>query len=134
MITAERVQKVIPEFCKSHWLIRVPLIIVFFQQGLNKLPVSALEAEAWGLPYIVWFFVAWGEVFAAIFLAVGGFLEKNALGDIVTRFAGILITGIMSGVILMSQPPSFLDVLLYDNYHVMLYLGGLYFALRGNRK
>ena len=39
----------------------------------------------------------------------------------------------MTGIILMQEPESFLDVLLYDNLHIMLYCGGLFFALRGNR-
>ena len=57
----------------------------------------------------------------------------NSLGGLITRFSGIVICGIMTGVILMQQPESFVDVLLYDNLHVMLYCGGLFFALRGNR-
>ena len=36
----------IPEFCLSHWLLRVPLAIVFIQQGLSKFPVTADDAEA----------------------------------------------------------------------------------------
>ena len=129
--------KKIPEFCMSHWLLRIPLIIVFLQQGLDKLPVDPETADAMGLPYLVWWVVAWGEVGAGIALLAGGvamlkdYLKE--LADLGTRFAGITICSIMTGVIWTAQPESVLDVLLYDHFHVMLWVGGLYFALRGNR-
>ena len=129
--------RVIPEFCLSHWLLRVPLAIVFVQQGLSKLPLTQSDAESFGLPFLVWFFVAWGEFLSGIGLLIGGILKWPrripGIGDILTRFCGIVICGIMTGVILMSGPESFLEVLLYDNLHIMLYFGGLFFALRGNR-
>lgn len=127
----------IPEFCLSHWLLRVPLIVVFFQQGIDKLPVDVDTAEAYELPYLVWWFVAWGEVGAALGLLFGGVLMVKdylkELGDLVTRFSGITICSIMTGVIWMSKPESVLDVVLYDHFHLMLWVGGLFFALRGNR-
>ena len=39
----------------------------------------------------------------------------------------------MTGVIWVGEPASFWDVILYDNFHVLLWVGGLFFALRGNR-
>ena len=123
----------IPEFCKSHWLLRLPLIIVFLQQGLSKIPVSSGDAESFGLPILIWFFVAWGEVLAGVGITLGGLLEKKWLGDFITRMAGFIITTIMLGVILIGEPESILDVILYDQYHVMLFVGGLFFTLRGNR-
>ena len=127
----------IPEFCLSHWLLRVPLAIVFIQQGLSKFPVSVEDAESFNLPYLVWWVVSYGELGAGIGLLVGGIiaLQKyfNELGDMLTRFCGITICSIMTGVIWTSQPDSLMDVLLYDNLHVLLWVGGLFFALRGNR-
>lgn len=125
----------IPEFCLSHWLLRIPLAIVFIQQGLNKLPVDVETAEAMELPYLVWWFVAYGELGAGLGLLVGGILIKylKEIGDLLTRFSGITICSIMTGVIWMSQPENLADVLLYDNFHVLLWVGGLFFALRGNR-
>lgn len=127
----------IPEFCLSHWLLRVPLAIVFLQQGLSKLPFSIEDAEAFGLPSLVWWFVILGELGAGIGLLVGGIigLQKycNELGDLLTRFCGITICSIMTGVIWVGQPESFWDVILYDNLHLFLWVGGMYFALRGNR-
>ena len=120
----------------SHWLIRIPLIIIFLQQGIAKLPVTVEGAESFDLPYIVWWFAAWGEVGAGLGLLVGGLFPKKffwELGDIITRFSGITICSIMTGVIWVGQPESFWDVILYDNLHVLLWVGGLFFALRGNR-
>ena len=134
----------LPEFCLSHWLFRIPLAIVFIQQGLSKFPVTLDGAESFDLPYIVWWIVSYGEVLAGIGLLVGGIMNKPYLpilekcyipdiGDILTRFSGITICCIMTGVIWIGEPESFLDVILYDNLHVFLWVGGLFFALRGNR-
>ena len=134
----------IPEFCLSHWLFRIPLSIVFIQQGLSKLPVTVEGAESFDLPYIVWWFAAYGELGAGFGLIVGGLMIKPWLpilercyipdiGDMLTRFCGITACCIMTGVIWVGQPESLTDVILYDNLHVFLWVAGLYFALRGNR-
>ena len=128
----------IPEFCMSHWLIRIPLILVFLQQGIAKWPIDSETAAAQELTLWVWTFVVLGEIGAGLGLIVGGLLDYTKgifkeLGDLITRFSGITITGIMTGVIWLSEPESFTYVLLYDNFHVLLWVGGMYFALRGNR-
>ena len=136
MIAPGKYLKKIPDFTSANFLIRAPLAIVFILQGLSKLPLDPIDAEAFGLPMTVWFFVAYGEIFAGIGLIIGGLLvskKLNSYGGLLTRFSGIVICGIMTGVILMQEPESFIDILLYDNLHVMMYCGGLFFALRGNR-
>lgn len=132
--------KKIPEFCLSHWLLRIPLIVVFIQQGLDKIPVDAETAEAMELPYLVWWFVAYGELGAGLGLLIGGLLALKFfddflrdVGDLITRFSGITVCSIMTGVIWTSQPESLTEVILYDHFHVMLWVGGLFFALRGTR-
>ena len=127
----------IPDFCLSHWLLRVPLSVVFIQQGLSKFPVTIEDAESFGLPFLVWWVVSYGELGAGLGLLVGGIMVTKTLlpelGDILTRFSGITICSIATGVIWIAEPESFIDVLLYDNLHVFLWVGGLFFALRGNR-
>ena len=134
----------IPEFCLSHWLLRIPLAIVFIQQGLMKIPVDIAEVASYGLSYLVWWFVAYGELLGGIGLIIGGIMNKPYLpildrcyipdiGDAITRFSGITLCCIMTGVIWIGEPESFMDVILYDNLHVFLWVGGLIFALRGNR-
>ena len=121
------------------FLLRIPLSVMFLQQGLSKFPVNEMTAEAFGLPYIVWWFVAYGEVGSAIGLIVGGvfgiLFSKgiiSELADLLTRFSGITMTCVVTGVIWIMMPSSFMDVILKDYLHVSLYVGGLYFALRGN--
>lgn len=120
----------------THWLLRIPLIVVFLQQGLNKWPIN-LEDSPVELTLLVWSFVVLGELGAGAGLLVGGLADyakrTKELGDIITRFSGITIASIMTGVIWTAEPESFWDVLLYDNLHVLLWVGGMYFALRGNR-
>jgi|TARA_X000001388_G_C2145741_1_gene90490 putative oxidoreductase len=134
----------LPEFCMSHWLLRVPLSIVFIQQGFSKIPISIEDADSFELPYIVWWFAAYGEIGAGIGLIVSGIIGLNiwgfftrdvmhSLSDLLTRFCGITICCIMTGVIWVGKPDSLMDVLLYDNLHVFLWVGGLFFALRGKR-
>ena len=136
----------IPEFCMSHWLLRIPLAIIFIQQGLMKIPVDIEEAASYGLSYLVWWFVAYGELLGGLGLIIGGLLWKTPptmeqifgvnliepWGDAITRFSGITLCCIMTGVIWIGEPESFMDVLLYDNLHVLLWVGALFFALRGN--
>ncbi len=123
------------------FLLRIPLSVMFLQQGLSKFPVNEMTAEAFGLPYIVWWFVAYGEVGSAIGLIVGGIFGIlfskgiiSELADLLTRFSGITMTCVVTGVIWIMMPSSFMDVILKDYLHVSLYVGGLYFALRGNAK
>ena len=121
----------------AQFLLRIPISILFLQQGISKLPVTEATAEAFGLPYIVWWFVTYGEIGAGIGLIVGGILgfkDYFGLGDLLTRFSGITMTCIVTGVIWISAPANLMTVLLYDYMHVSLYFGGLYFALRGNAK
>ena len=137
--------KQIPDFCLSHWLLRIPLAIVFLQQGISKLPFSLDDADSWELPYLVWWFVVYGEIGAGIGLILSGIMVSKIagdyiwdfwiqdLGDLLTRFSGIVMCCIVTGVIWISEPASFWDVILYDNLHVFLWVGGLFFALRGSR-
>ena len=129
--------KKLKELRLSTWLLRIPIVIVFIQQGLSKFPVTLEDAQAFDLPYIVWWFVAYGELGAGIGLIVGGLVIWNKLwpwvGDAITRFSGFTIGCIMTGVIWIGEPDSLMDVILYDNFQELLRVGGLFFALRGNR-
>ena len=126
----------LPEFCMSHWLLRIPLVVVFLQQGFQKIPVTMEGAESFDLPFIVWWFAAYGEIGAGFGLLIGGIMMYSWwswIGDLLTRFSGFVIGCIMTGVIWVGEPASLMDVILYDNLHVLLWVGGLYFALRGQK-
>ena len=128
----------IPEFCMSHWLLRIPLAIIFIQQGLMKIPVDIEEAASYDLSYLVWWFVAYGELLGGLGIIDVGILASRYInlwdwvGDMITRFSGVTLCCIMTGVIWIGEPESFMDVILYDNLHVLLWVGALFFALRGN--
>ena len=130
-------------------LLRIPLSVMFLQQGLSKFPVDGAVAEMWNLPYIVWWFVTYGEIGSAIGLIVGGVIgiipthkwfgetSQNIIwniGDLLTRFSGITMTCVVTGVLWLMSPNSLWDVIWRDYLHVSLYVGGLYFALRGNAR
>ena len=133
----KKLNKEFPEFKGSNWLIRIPLAIVFIQQGMSKIPFDVSSAEAYGLTPFIWFLVIISELLAGFGLLFGGILRSldffTLFGDLLTRFSGTIIVAIISGVIIISNPDNFLEILLYDHIHVMLCCGGLFFALRGNR-
>ena len=117
----------------AQFLLRVPVSILFLQQGFSKLPIT--DENPYGLPWIVWWFVAFGELGAGVGIIVGGlmgFKYLNSLGDLITRFSGITMACIVTGVIWISYPPDLMTVLLYDYLHVSLYFVGVFFALAGN--
>ena len=92
----------IPAFKLSHWLLRLPLSIVFIQQGLSKFPVKLEDAQGYDLSYLTWWVVAYGELGSGLGLIISGiFLFGNsffaAVGDLVTRFSGFTI-GCITGV------------------------------------
>jgi putative oxidoreductase len=126
----------------SHILLRIPLAIVFIQQGLSKFPVDAAAGGAFGIPYLVWWFVCYGEVAAGIGLLVGALPTLPSireipliaeLGDLLTRFSGITMCCVITGVIwVVIKPESLVQFVLNDYLHLSLWVGGLYFALRGN--
>ena len=114
-----RIPKVPAPF--ATFLLRIPLSVMFLQQGLSKFPVNEITAEAFGLPFIVWWFVAYGEVGSAIGLIVGGIFGIiftkgiiSSLADLLTRFSGITMTCVVTGVIWIMMPSSFMDVILTD--------------------
>ena len=133
----KKINQKFPEFKGANWLIRIPLAIIFIQQGLDKLPFDPSTAEAYELPLSVWFMVIISELLAGFGLLFGGILRSlgilSLIGDLLTRFSGTIIVCVITGVIIVGDPDSFIEILLYDHTHVMLYCGGLFFALRGNR-
>ena len=128
----ERALSSIPEFCRSHWLLRVPLAIIIFQQGLSKFPLTADDAMSFELPFLVWALAAVSELFVGFALIAGGMLN-GWKGDLLSRLGGIVLAAVITGVIVTTNWGPILDILLYDHIHILLLVGGLYFGFRGNR-
>ena len=119
----------------AQFFLRVPVSLVFLQQGFSKLPIT--DENPYGLPSVVWWFVTFGEIGAGIGIILGGIIGFKyliGLGDLITRFSGITMACIVTGVIWISYPPDLMTVLLYDYLHVSLYFVEIYFALAGNAK
>ena len=137
LFNLQKILRKLPDFRGSNWLIRFPLSIIFLQQGFSKIPIDSSMAETYSLPLFLWYLVILSELTAGIGIIFGGILKSLGLvpffGDFLTRFSGIIIVSIICGVIIISNPDSMIEILFYDHIHVMLFSGGLYFALRGNR-
>ena len=128
----ETISSSIPEFCRSHWLLRIPLSIILIQQGLSKFPLTVDDAASFELPFTVWAMAAFSELFVGVSLILGGIL-RGWYGDLLTRLGGIVLAAVIAGVIITTNWGPIFDIILYDHLHVLLLVGGLYFGLRGNR-
>ena len=132
----------LPDLSLSHILLRIPLSLLFINQGLSKFPFDAAVGQGMGIPALVWWFVCYGEVAAGLGLLTGGLgtIPKirdiaflAVLGDLVTRFSGIVMCCVVTGIIwTVLKPESLLTFILTDYMHFSLWAGGLYFGLRGN--
>ena len=54
------------------FLLRIPLSVLFLQQGLDKIPIDSETASSFGLSFLVWFFVVFGEIGAGLGFIMGG--------------------------------------------------------------
>jgi putative oxidoreductase len=132
----------LPDVRLSHILLRIPLSLVFINQGLSKFPFDPAVGLGMGIPALVWWFVCYGEVAAGLGLLIGGLTTiprikditfLAVMGDLVTRFSGIVMCCVVTGVIwTVLKPESLITFILTDYLHFSLWAGGLYFGLRGN--
>jgi len=132
----------LPDVSLSHLLLRIPLSLLFINQGLSKFPFDPVVGQAMGIPALVWWFVCYGEVAAGLGLLFGGLATMPkikdiavlaVLGDLITRFSGIVMCCVATGIIwTVIKPESLMTFMLTDYLHFSLWAGGLYFGLRGN--
>jgi putative oxidoreductase len=132
----------LPDFSLSHLLLRIPLAVLFIEQGLSKFPFDPAVGQGMGIPALVWWFVCYGEVAAGVGLLVGGLATIPRIrdiplvavaGDLLTRFSGIVMACVITGVIwTVIKPESVWNFILTDYLHLSLWTGGMYFGLRGN--
>ena len=126
----DRTARAIPRVNHAHWLLRIPLAMVLLQYGFDKFPLSADAAAGWGVPLFLWALAGVGEIAVGIALIASGFL-RGALGDLVTRLAGALSAVIVAGVIVVAYWAPPLDLLMFNQFHILLLGGSLYLALAG---
>jgi putative oxidoreductase len=126
----DRTAHALPRAAFAHWLLRLPLAGVLLQYGIGKFPLSEAEAAGFGVPLALWALAGLGEIGAGLLLILGGVLRGGA-GDLVTRLAGAGIAVIVASVLYVAYWAPPLDLLMFNQFHLLLLAGGLYFALAG---
>ncbi len=110
-----------------HWLIRLSLAGTFIAHGIPKFPPDGLVAM--GMPLIVGWAVAFGEVGAGIALIAGAFTDER-----LTRLGGLLVVVIMIGAISLVH---FKNGWYVQNsgmeFQALMLAAGMYFLTKGNK-
>ncbi len=110
-----------------HWLLRLSLAGTFIAHGIPKFPPD--DMVAMGMPVIVGWLVAFGEVGAGLALIVGAFADER-----LTRLGGLLVVVIMSGAIVIVHAKN--GWLVQDGgmeFQVLMLAAGMYFLTKGNK-
>ncbi len=120
------------EALASH-LFRFGIAIAFIIHGLNKFPLPP-EAliEYFELSPALASFVAISEVFAGVALIIGGFL-RNPAGNILTRLAGFTIVIMMINIFAIAHQDWFINTKLFTSEQIFLFIGGVFFLIKGNK-
>ncbi len=110
-----------------HWLLRLSLAGTFIAHGIPKFPPD--DMVAMGMPVIVGWLVAFGEVGAGLALIVGAFTDER-----LTRLGGLLVVVIMTCAIAMVHAK---NGWLVQNggmeFQVLMLSTGIYFLTKGNK-
>ena len=77
-------------------------------------------------------FVALTEVSVGATLIIGGFI-KNPYGNFITRIAGFTIVILMINIFVIAHSDWFINTKLFTSVQIFLFIGGLYFLIKGNR-
>ena len=110
-----------------HWLLRLSVAATFIVHGIPKFPPDGLVQM--GLPVIVGWAVAFGEVGAGIALIVGAFTDER-----LTRLGGLLVAVIMIGAIALVHFKNGWNV--QDGgmeFQALLLAVGIVFLTKGNK-
>jgi putative oxidoreductase len=112
----------------AHWGLRLSLAATFIVHGLGKFPPDQF-VQFTGLPMIVGWLVALGEVGAGAALIGGAILSR----DVLTRVGGLIVIIIMIGAIGLVHIEKGFNVLNggYE-FQLLMLVTGLYFLTRGN--
>ena len=114
-------------------LLRFGIGIAFIIHGYAKFPLPpAGLVEYFGFSAALASFVALSELLSGIILIVSGFL-RNPIGDILTRFAGLVIVIIMTNIFIIAHPDWFITQKLFTSEQIFLFIGGFYFLIKGNK-
>ena len=114
------------------WFLRLGLGISFILHGLGKFPLPPQKLiDYFGFSSELASFVAISELGAGILLILGGFL-KGHIGNLVTRFAAVVIVIVMVFAFTLAHSDWFITPKLFMSEQIFLIIIGLYFFIRGN--
>lgn len=120
-----------PQTRHADWLLRLPLAAVMLQYGLEKFPLSADAAAGWGLPFWAWALAGVGELTVAVLLIASGILaavSTSTIATLLTRLTGFAAAIIVAGVIVVAYWAPPLDLLMFNQFHILLLGASLYLA------
>jgi putative oxidoreductase len=110
-----------------HWLIRLSLAATFIAHGVPKFPPDGLVQM--GMPLVLGWAVALGEVGAGIALIVGAFTDER-----LTRLGGLIVVVIMIGaIVLVHAKNGWLVQNRGMEFQVLMLAAGMYFLTKGNK-
>ena len=116
----------------SPWLLRLGLGISFVFHGLGKFPLPPQKLiDYFEFSPELASFVAISELGAGILLILGGFL-KGHVGNLVTRFAAVIIVIVMTFAFTLAHSDWFITPKLFMSEQIFLMIIGLYFFIKGN--
>ena len=113
--------------------LRFGIGIAFIIHGSGKFPLPPEGlVDYFGLSPFVASLVAISELSSGIILIFSGFL-KNPIGNIITRLIGLNIVILMTGIFIVAHPDWFITKTLFTSSQIFLFIGGLFFLIKGNR-
>lgn len=116
----------------SH-LFRFSIAIAFIIHGLNKFPLPPESLiEYFDLSPALASFVALSELSSGFILIIGGFI-KNPYGNFLTRLAGFIIVIMMINIFAIAHQDWFINTKLFTSAQIFLFIGGVYFLIKGNK-
>jgi len=114
-------------------LFRFGVSIAFIIHGLNKFPLPPEGLiEYFDLSPFLASFVALSELSAGILLIIGGFL-KSPYGNILTRLSALTIVIMMVNIFAIAHQDWFINTKLFTSEQIFLFIGGVYFLIKGNK-
>ena len=120
------------EALASH-LLRFGVGLAFIIHGLNKFPLPPESLiEYFDLSPLLASFVAISELSAGLILIIGGFL-KSPYGNILTRLAALTIVIMMVNIFAIAHQDWFINTKLFTSEQIFLFIGGVYFLIKGNK-
>ena len=120
------------EALASH-LFRFSIAIAFIIHGLNKFPLPPESLiEYFDLSPALASFVALSELSSGLMLIIGGFI-RNPYGNVLTRLAGFIIVIMMINIFAIAHQDWFINTKLFTSEQIFLFIGGLYFFIKGNK-